>query len=723
MAIPSISFQFNPNGVAISQPTVGQTALIMGMAVQGPCAGEVGVSSPVQPMATESVVTSTYAAGPMPELVNGLLQAGASQVLACRIFSGTMNSSMTAAGGNTSTATIAITTKTPMGPYGAAVSAGVTGGPIVKISTASGSSTPGQFTVSLDGGNTFSAPTIATTAIYAIPGTGISIQFSAVTGSGVMVLGDSFNANITATTGSIGSVQQQNLISGSAQGAGTVTVTATTAAGPADQYEIVVAIQSTGSANIAGQTQSTFTYSLDGGNTFSSALTIPSSGTYTIGEAGEITLTFMNTGGTGGSGSAATILVPSTTGGDGVTVTALSKGIGGDQITVTVAMTGGAGTTATATLTGTAIAVVGKTSATNTAIAGAINTAAGSLVLATVFAGSTDVGNTFAVTPLAGGTGQPFQANDQYLCPVTGPYYTTADYDNVMNVVLASSTQFGFVHLTGRPATSAAAATVFGFVDAEMATAESKNRFIRTIMETPPNINGSGDAADIAAFSGINSTSYRVMVGAGDVNFTTPDGLQLQRCCSWPAAAVTALVRPGQDLAWVGAGGIANTADILRDESVLQTLNQYGFLTTRTWFGKQGYFFTSAQNMGAQGTNFQYFALGRVLDEACTAAYQALLPYVNQGLLANATTGLIDPRQAAEINNDCDVAMYNALNLAQASSGGADASGAEAQVDQSANIAETGILPVTVGVVALLYGRQIRVTAGFEVKLSSASQA
>ena len=696
----------------------------MGMATSGPCAGQIGVSSPVQSFGSQSVVGSTYVAGPLPELVNGLLQAGVKQVLACRIFSGTISATSTTAFA-TSTASVSWSGH-PMGPYGAAVSSGLTGGPIIKVSTSSGSSTAGQIQISLDGGNTYSSPMVATTAPYLIPNTGITITFSAVTGSGVLVATETCSSQITASAGSIGAVAQQNLISGSPQGAGGVAVSAA-AAGPADQYELVVQILTQGGLTNASATAATFTWT-DSTDTDSITFT---AGTGFPGALGNNLKVVVATG---------VALANSIATSGGITTVTLTINTG---TTTPALLNTYVNTTAAATL-AQYISISAHTGTTpfsvflaSTALTGGVNAPAPA-----TFKYSLDGGNTFSgalAIPSTGtyavgeageltltfsntggvGTGAFFQPNDQYLCAVTGPYYTTTDYTNVMAQVLASPTQFGFIHLCGRPTTAANAYTLFGFIDTQMLTAASGNRFIRTLMEMPANINGSGDAAAIAAFSNPASTSLRVGVSSGDVNFSTPDGLQLQRCCSWAAAAATALARPGQDIAWVGAGSIADVADILRDESVLQSLDQYGFITTRTWFGKQGYFFTSAQDMGAIGTNFQYWALGRVMDEALTATYQALLPYVNQGLLASATTGLIDPRQAAEINNDCNVAMYNALNLAQASAGGADASGAQFTVDQSANIAATGILPGTVAVEALLYGRQITVTAGFTLKLAA----
>jgi uncharacterized protein DUF2586 len=608
MAIPAITFQIAINGISTQQPAVGQVLLVMGMATSGPCTGQTGVPTPLISVGTEAIVSSTYGSGPLPELVNGLLEAGASQVIACRIFSGSISGTTTT---HTGTGTGTITwSGSPMGPYGAFVSSGVTAGPIVKITTASGAGA-GVFAYSLDGGNTYSAPiTIPGTPFQVILlNTGITLTFSAAIGAGVWVLNDTYKASITAAAGTVGTTAQQNLVSGTAQGLGNV-VASSAAAGPADQYEIIVQIITQGSIPAtAGQNIATFQYSLDGGNTFSNTLAIPSSNTYVVGEAGEITLTFSNTGGTGA------------------------------------------------------------------------------------------------------GTG--FQPNDRYLINCTGPYYTTTDLNNVMAQVSASALQFGMIHLTGRPTSAANAATVAAAVDAQMTSMASTNRFVRCLMEMPANISGNGDAASIASFTGISLPSLRVALGNGDINFQTPDGYQLQRCCSWSAAAVCALVRPGQDLGWVGAGGIADAVDILRDESQLQNLDSLGFITTRTWKGKQGYFFTSAQIMGAIGTNFQYLVFGRVMDECLTAAYGALLPYVNQGLLANPATGFIDPRQAAEVDNDVTVAMYNAAVVP------GDCSGVSCSVSLTANIAATGILPVTITVVGNLYGRQITVSAGFALKLAN----
>lgn len=594
MALPSIKFNVKSNGVPIAAPKNGQIPLLFGMSSAGPAAGQ------IESLGSFQDVSDTYVTGPLAELAGALINAGVPEVLACRIFSGTMGST-THVGSGSGTVTYS---GNPVSPYGLPVSAGVTSGPIIKITT-SGALGAALFSFSLDGGVSYTTPqTVPAGGTFVIPNTGITATFAG--GGSAFTATDTYASAVTAAAGSIGSVTQKNVTQGAAQGAGNVTPSGS----PVDTYEVIAQIATSGAiAGTAGVSQAVFSYSLDGGNTWSNRVGVPSSA-FPIGESAELSLTFANTGGAG---------------------------------------------------------------------------------MTTYFV-----------------------AGDQYLFNTTGPTYSTTDLTNQFTLALNGNPEFGFIIILGRTATASAAYTLATVVDTLMTTAASNYQFARALIETPADTTAASiDNALQAAFATPNLPSLRVAVGAGDLNFTTSDGLQLQRCVTWAAAIQLALTSPGTDIAAVKLGGLPGVADILRDESVQGGLDNLGFITARTWKRKQGYYLSSAQIMGAIGTNFQYLALGRVMDEALNAAYGYLVDLVNDDLTANAD-GTIDEVTARGIDSSETAVIFQALSCPAG-----DASGAQATLDRSNNIVSTGTLIDTIAILPKAYARQLIVNIGFAVQLST----
>jgi hypothetical protein len=108
-------------------------------------------------------------------------------------------------------------------------------------------------------------------------------------------------------------------------------------------------------------------------------------------------------GGSIAASAYATLTVPSTTGGDGIILTANEPGTGGNAITFHLIVSGG-GSSAVISGTSTAIVATCGSACTNTTLISAINTAAPAAT-ATLLAGGSDDVVAFALTNLSGGAG------------------------------------------------------------------------------------------------------------------------------------------------------------------------------------------------------------------------------------------------------------------------------------------------------------------------------
>ncbi|MHB8359257.1 MAG: DUF2586 family protein [Thermoplasmataceae archaeon] len=505
---------------------------------------------------------------------------------------------------------------------------------------------------------------------------------------------------------------------------GTGTGTITPSGAPMAPYDLIVKISTASGAASAGY----FTYSLDGGNTYSAPIEIPASPfAYVLPNTG-ITLTFSAQVGAG-------VWVLNDT--YAQTITAATGAIGGiSQVNPTKGSPQGAGGL---TISGAPIDEYHVVIAIVTS--GSIYGTAGKPVAQ--FQVSLDGGNTFGpVTTLqagndptigedndvtvtfantgGAGAGTAFIAGDQYLFSTTPPAYTNTDLTNALAVVQGyTANPCDFIHVLGRSATAELAYGEAGTLDTAMASFKAANVFTFAIMDMPiDTAQANADSAFQAAFAAPNLPSLRVVVGAGDLNLKSLDGTQLQRCCSSALSIDLALIPPGQDAAWVGAGGVPGVADILRDESLLLSLDSYGFTTMRRWLGRNGFYFVDALVMGAAGTDFNYLVMRRVMDLACKVAYNLLLPYVNGSLLANVSTGTIDEKQARTIERAVNKALFNQV-VQPPGQNGPNCTAATITLDRSADIAQTATLPVNLTVEALLYGRTVSVTAGFVLSLAT----
>lgn len=293
MAIPNVSVTVNTTGIAVVPPNTGNVPLLLGTSAGGTYGQLTTVAG------TPQNVQSALGNGPLADKAALDLATGAPVVQAWRMFSGSMPGTFTAGEGNTGTGVVTVSgTAYPVAPFGTPTGTGSTG-PIVSITVSSGVSTPGQFSISLDGGITYSASqTIPSGLTYVIPNTGITIHFSAQEGSGVWVSGDSYTDAITSFLGSMAGIGQSGFTllqvgpTGTVAGAvGEGTFTSGTGTNPIDDFQVVMKIVTTGAIGAAQ-----YVVSFDGGITFSPVTTLASS-PVSLGQG--IILNAANTGGQG----------------------------------------------------------------------------------------------------------------------------------------------------------------------------------------------------------------------------------------------------------------------------------------------------------------------------------------------------------------------------------------------------------------------------------------
>jgi hypothetical protein len=311
-----------------------------------------------------------------------------------------------------------------------------------------------------------------------------------------------------------------------------------------------------------------------------------------------------------------------------------------------------------------------------------------------------------------------FTAADTYAFTTTTAAFSNTDVTNGFTTLLAQATEWGFAHLVGMGANSAAAAATAAVLDTQMTTAETAYRFVFAVLECPTS---EIDSTVITSFSSF--TSRRVMVCAGDIRHVSPlTGRVLRRNCAFVVSSRLAAIQPGEDAAWVGSpiGAVSqiqpattSTSGLYRDEAKTPALDAAGFTTMRTFTGRKGYYITSARMMAPGGSDFTYAVARRVMDLACRIVRQAELPYVNGNVRVNGpgTTnpGTIDARDSgrfeATVNAQLAAALLNTSPQ--------QASATSVVMSRTQNILSTNAEPVTVRVTPLGYLRSIPTSMGF----------
>lgn len=178
MSQPSVTFIIEANALGQSPPGLGLVTVVMGVS----SAGTVNqpLSSPVP-----QVFVDNFGFGPGPQLAALIAQRSGNPVTFVKVNATTLgsNTAVRNGGSNTSTSVVSVS--------GAPFDDGYW---LVKVVTGGTIGTSAVIQVSPDYGRTFTTVNLGTANSYAIPNTGITLNF----GAGTLVVDDTFAFNSTA---------------------------------------------------------------------------------------------------------------------------------------------------------------------------------------------------------------------------------------------------------------------------------------------------------------------------------------------------------------------------------------------------------------------------------------------------------------------------------------------------------------------------------------------
>ncbi len=311
--------------------------------------------------------------------------------------------------------------------------------------------------------------------------------------------------------------------------------------------------------------------------------------------------------------------------------------------------------------------------------------------------------NTGVVLTFAG----TFTLGDVYTGVTTPPGFTTTEISAGTTALLANASEWGFLHVGGKPASAAAAATLASAIGTVMDLAQAAFRYVRAIIECPQE---EGDSAIKSAFASF--VHPRVGVCVGDVGLTSAVTLRSERrSLAWAYTAALSASKlsthPGETTNRNGAGPLAGVTSLYRDEEATPGLDPARFVTARTIVGKPGYFITRGRMMAAPGSDFEQIMNCRVMDRVCTVARSALADFINRDVRLDPTTGFILELDAQEI----DAVGTGKLTAAILDEG--EASAVSLVTSRTDNILSTSTINVDVACVPKGYAETIVATIGF----------
>jgi hypothetical protein len=307
------------------------------------------------------------------------------------------------------------------------------------------------------------------------------------------------------------------------------------------------------------------------------------------------------------------------------------------------------------------------------------------------------------------------EAGDLHSFDSVAPLYTTANLATGMTALLALTSEFAFIVLTGEHATGAAAATMFAAFDTHLTSLATQFRYVRGIMDA-----GTDTAANvITAFAAV--ADQRICVCYGDADMPSSKAFAGWGTPRLPSLVLIAGRAHGNngsstlistDLARFPEGPV-NAIAITHDEFRTEVLDQHKISTLRTWQGAPGIYITNALLKSPAGSDFKYWQHGRCMDVACDTTVKTQRAFISTSV-RTISTGAIDGRDAVRIEETVKNALRAKLispNNAEGTPGHVSAFGYK--IDRTNDVLRTFELRSKVAIQPLGYAKRLTTEIGY----------
>ena len=228
-------------------------------------------------------------------------------------------------------------------------------------------------------------------------------------------------------------------------------------------------------------------------------------------------------------------------------------------------------------------------------------------------------------------------------------------------------------------------------------------------------VEGYGYAGDPAALKDLTETEYnRAGVVLGDTAASSKNaamGVVAGRIAASAVQRKISRVRDGalQPLTFYVGAEPAELAD-------LETINDKGYITFRTFVGKAGYFITDDNLATTPEDDYRALTNRRVIDKAYRIAYAQLVEWLNDEVPVS-KSGTLVPAWCSTVEADVEQAIETQMtaqgNLGNDQSDSSD-TGVECKIDYDQNILATSQVKIGLRVKPNGYAKYIDVELGFK---------
>jgi hypothetical protein len=147
----------------------------------------------------------------------------------------------------------------------------------------------------------------------------------------------------------------------------------------------------------------------------------------------------------------------------------------------------------------------------------------------------------------------------------------------------------------------------------------------------------------------------------------------------------------------------------------VETINNKGYITLRTFVGKSGYYFADDNLATEEGDDYRSIARRRTVDKAYRIAYATLLEFLNNEIPITESGGIM-PAMAKSWESEVEAAIVSQMtaegNLGVDTTDPND-KGVKCFIDYNQNVAATGKIEISLKVKPYGYAKYIDVKLGF----------
>jgi hypothetical protein len=332
---------------------------------------------------------------------------------------------------------------------------------------------------------------------------------------------------------------------------------------------------------------------------------------------------------------------------------------------------------------------------------------------------NTGVTLTFTVGTQVAGTIQSFTT--------TPAMWNSADLAAGIAVITADFTPWDFFVGCGRHATATAAATVGAALQSSLEGLVNSQRWVRGMLDAGDEAHAAlitAYAATVSprllyAYRGLRRSTPKAFPGWGTPKLAAVDGMAMLAARSLISTHLGRYL--SHNLATFGA------TEIDYDEEKTAALNGHKIATLRTIPGSPGIWVKTPWLKGADGSDFQRWQFGRVMDQACKTTYLSLLPFLNVGLrsqtrIINSTTylGTLDDREITRIEDKVNEALSAVLRQpANAEGTAGHVTDIRYTIDRTWNALSNQSIKGEVAIVRLAYAEKFKTQLGFAAQILS----